>query len=259
MPREKAMYYDDAWRLLEERINDDVNLNSVVDRVCQQVWGGWGVRYIDDAVLRREDANADGDYIDATDTEWNYLTDAQFSVIAMVEDTGLLVERTAYTPYGQARHSFREDLDGDGDVDSADQSIFMGSYGQSIGAANAAHDGVADELVPPGDAHGFAWVELRLLPCRVLRRLQAVLERERCVGGAGQQQYACARAVSAARFVCAEYIGPRGACGDVLSVVSPGHLHRPSHMSTPRASALRVRLRSRCVVVGRSHVTRSVM
>ena|GEM_PF-6887477 len=154
MTREKAMHYDQGWRLLGWDISPSCPLNdggsmgrsetcptrsTAIDRVCQQVWGK---RYIDDAVLRREDANADGDYIDPTDNEWNYITDAQFSVIALVEDTGTLVKRTDYTPYGEARHSFREDLDGDGAVDAADLTLFNASYGKSIG--DAAYNADAD-------------------------------------------------------------------------------------------------------------------
>lgn len=49
----------------------------------------WGARYIDDAVLRRLDNGSDG----TEDGRWYYLTDAQFSVRAVLDGTGKLTER----------------------------------------------------------------------------------------------------------------------------------------------------------------------
>jgi len=45
------MAYDPAWRLLEERIDDDFDAvpSDGVDRICQQVWGA---RQLDIAALR---------------------------------------------------------------------------------------------------------------------------------------------------------------------------------------------------------------
>lgn len=110
-------YYDQSWRMVEQRINTDYGGSSDIDEVAQYVWGE---RYIDDAVLRRVDKNADGDFEDAGDDWHYYITDAQFSVRALVDDSAALVERVEYTPYGVGKHHHPEDADGDGDVDAAD-------------------------------------------------------------------------------------------------------------------------------------------
>ena len=114
--------YGAGWQLLEERI--DTDLDASIERVGQQVWG---VRYIDDAVAKRLDRLNDGSW----DASYVYLTDAQFSVRALAETSlsgaAEIVERVAYTPYGEARHRYAGDMDGDGDVDTADISAIPGS------------------------------------------------------------------------------------------------------------------------------------
>ena len=111
-------------------------------RVAQQFWG---LRYIDDAVARRIDVNADGDYIDddAQDPPvegegtWFYITDVQFSAVAMLTESGVLAERVRYDAYGRARHHRAGDIDGDGDADGTDLLTLLdntsGTWGQSIG------------------------------------------------------------------------------------------------------------------------------
>ncbi|MFO0961758.1 MAG: hypothetical protein U0625_02505 [Phycisphaerales bacterium] len=53
----------------------------------------WGTRYVDDVVLHRVDANADGDFGDAGDGARHHLTDAQFSSVCLVDDAGVVAER----------------------------------------------------------------------------------------------------------------------------------------------------------------------
>ncbi|HRQ73077.1 MAG TPA: RHS repeat-associated core domain-containing protein [Phycisphaerales bacterium] len=131
---ERRLFYSASWQMLEERIDDDVDEGFEADRVAQQVWG---VRYIDDAVLRRTDANADGDYVDEGDRVDYYITDAQVSVVAVVGPTGALRERVVYSPYGEGRHHWPADLDGDGDVDSTDMAWYQNSANLvGIGHAN---------------------------------------------------------------------------------------------------------------------------
>lgn len=131
---ERRLFYSASWQLIEEHVDDDVDEGFEADRVAQQVWG---VRYIDDAVLRRTDANADGDYVDEGDRTDYYLTDAQFSVVAVVGPTGALRERVVYSPYGEGRHHWPADLDGDGDVDSGDMAWYQNSANLvGIGHAN---------------------------------------------------------------------------------------------------------------------------
>jgi len=125
----RLFFYDPQWRLLEERINDDSDAGSTIDRHAQQVWG---FRYIDDAVMRREDGTANGSYANASDSEWYYATDVLFSVIAVLDDTANLQERVEYTPYGTALHHWSGDFDGDRDIDSGDSTALSNASGNSI-------------------------------------------------------------------------------------------------------------------------------
>jgi len=58
--------------------------DQIDDRIAQQFWG---IRYIDDAVARRLDTNADGDYTDLGHATYFHITDVQFSSVAMIDDT----------------------------------------------------------------------------------------------------------------------------------------------------------------------------
>jgi RHS repeat-associated protein len=92
----------------------------------------WGSRHIDDAVMMRTDTNDDGTW----DHEFYYATDAQFSTLALLDSAGTVHERTRYTPYGEARHSWGNDVDSDGDADSADRSAITSiTVGTTIGSA----------------------------------------------------------------------------------------------------------------------------
>ena len=51
-----------------------------------------------------------------------YVTDVQFSSVALIDDVGDLVERVSYDAYGRGRHRPLGDLDGDGDVDGVSGS-----------------------------------------------------------------------------------------------------------------------------------------
>ncbi|TVQ64151.1 MAG: hypothetical protein EA378_00115 [Phycisphaerales bacterium] len=86
---ERRYYYDAGWRLLEEHVLRCGSLSST----SQQVWG---LRYIDDAVARRVDHNGNRSFTDvisadpqsqphARDRTYGYITDHQFSVVAVVE------------------------------------------------------------------------------------------------------------------------------------------------------------------------------
>jgi RHS repeat-associated protein len=79
----------DRWQVLEERVGQSS------DPDCQFVWG---LRYIDDLVLRDRDTSqpANG----ALDERLYALEDALFSVVALTDDTGTIQERYAYHGYG---------------------------------------------------------------------------------------------------------------------------------------------------------------
>ena len=134
------MSYGADWRLLEERVDDNLSLSAWtegtwspgtdLDRVQQSVWG---TRYVDDIVLHRVDRNTDGDYSDPGDGTWHHLTDAQFSSVCLVTDAGIVAERVAYSAYGTARQLWREDINADGAVDSADLALLLAAFGSGVG------------------------------------------------------------------------------------------------------------------------------
>lgn len=142
LDQKRVMYYTPAWQMIQEDIDDDYITSPGIDRRAQQFWG---VRYIDDAVARRMDADLDGVY----ENTWFYVTDAQFSVIAMLSSSGALVERVRYEPYGNARHHWPGDMDLDGDADTTDKNAIISAYGVIGSAAYKAEadlkrDGVVD-------------------------------------------------------------------------------------------------------------------
>jgi hypothetical protein len=56
-------------------------------------------------------------------------TDAEFSTAAIVDHTAELAERITYSAYGEARHHWAADVDGDGAVTTADQTIIANLAG----------------------------------------------------------------------------------------------------------------------------------
>ena len=75
----------------------------------------------------------DGDYLDPGDGTWHHLTDAQFSSVCLVTDAGIVSERVAYSAYGTARQLWREDINADGAVDSADLALLLAAFGSGVG------------------------------------------------------------------------------------------------------------------------------
>src|SRR5690606_11462901 len=53
---QRLLYYSGAWQVVEERVDDAWSSGHTTDRIVQYVWG---LRYIDDLVLNRQDSNAD--------------------------------------------------------------------------------------------------------------------------------------------------------------------------------------------------------
>jgi RHS repeat-associated protein len=130
--QQRLMHYSDRWQLLEEDVWDAWTEQTPgdIDRHVQYVWGYSGGRYIDDIILRREDRDADGDYeLETDDIARYYLTDAQFTPVAIIDDGADVIERTSYMPYGHARHHRMADLNGDGKTNTADQLLLLGNWG----------------------------------------------------------------------------------------------------------------------------------
>ncbi|MBC7834516.1 MAG: hypothetical protein H7Y88_05370 [Phycisphaerales bacterium] len=126
LDEKRLFYYSAAWQMIQEDIDTSYVSSPGTNNRAQQVWG---LRYIDDAVARRTDSGANGSY----ESTYYYVTDAQFSVVAILSSTGVLQERVRYEAYGKARHSWPSDVDGDGDSDTTDSSTITGAYG-TIGA-----------------------------------------------------------------------------------------------------------------------------
>ncbi len=130
----RLMYYSANWQLLEERIDRSWTSGFTEDERAQTFWGK---RYIDDAVGRRRDRDANGTY----DNNFFYVTDAQFSTVAMVNaSNSRVVERVTYNSYGKARHHFGGDVTGDGAATAAgDDAALVTTIGlgsNSIGQVN---------------------------------------------------------------------------------------------------------------------------
>ncbi len=137
LDQKRVYLYGADWRMLEERIDTDVTTDSDsiggaaddTDWVSQQFWG---LRYIDDAVGKRVDRTGAGDFVDNSDcTYWYQLTDTQFSVGVVLDSAGYVYERVSYDAYGQARHRFAADCDGNGQYDNNDNSGFF-THGTTI-------------------------------------------------------------------------------------------------------------------------------
>jgi len=85
----RDFYYSGQWQNLEERTTA---APTQVER--QYVWG---LRYIDDLVLRERDTNGDG----TLDQRVYVLQDDNFNVVAQTNTSGAVQKRQAYEAYGQ--------------------------------------------------------------------------------------------------------------------------------------------------------------
>jgi YD repeat-containing protein len=136
--RKTTFWYDAAWRVVQETQRDQTNgAGTLEESTIQQVWGA---RYIDDAVARmRVTGNGSGGVAAGAAQELAFqLTDAQFSVIAVATPgkPGVVIDRIAYSPYGEATRTLRSDVNGDGFVNQSDYSgIIKPRTGAAIGTA----------------------------------------------------------------------------------------------------------------------------
>ena len=81
-------YYNESWQLVEER--KDGSSYPLAQYV-------WHPEYVDALALRWYDEDVDGSGV----LEQYSLHDAQYSVRAVTDDAGSVLERYIYTPYGQ--------------------------------------------------------------------------------------------------------------------------------------------------------------
>ena len=92
----RHFYYTDPqkWQVIEERLESSGTISANPDR--QFVWG---LRYIDDFVLRDRDTDSNGSF----DERLYSLQDANWNVTALVNSDGSVEERYAYSAYGRPR------------------------------------------------------------------------------------------------------------------------------------------------------------
>ena len=96
----RHFYYNQQWQVIEERLGTSTSANK------QFVYHP---NYVDAIAMRR----------DASGNDHYYLQDANFNVTAVTDDTGAVVERYAYTPYGEVTvldDNFSADSDGKSDI-----------------------------------------------------------------------------------------------------------------------------------------------
>lgn len=96
----QTLYVWDGWQLLAEV--DGQTGDLIADYVH-------GPGYIDDLVVSRRDRDRDGDF--DTDEQFFYLTDQQYSTVALLDAAGDVVERYGYDAFGAPTF-----YDGDGTV-----------------------------------------------------------------------------------------------------------------------------------------------
>jgi RHS repeat-associated protein len=103
-------YYNESWQVVEERKDDDANPLS------QYYWHPY---YIDALAFRIYDATLTG-----TDSVIHYyVQDANFNVTAVLNDTGTVLERYQYTPYGDVMF-----LEADFDVAASQQTTIGNTH-----------------------------------------------------------------------------------------------------------------------------------
>jgi len=100
----------------------------------------YGIRYIDDIVLRVRDANASG----PPEERRYYLTDANYNVVMRTDDSGRGVERMFYSAYGQPECFPFGDVDGDYVVDEADATALAAIISSGNASSSADINILAD-------------------------------------------------------------------------------------------------------------------
>jgi len=124
LDQQRVMIYSANWQLLEEYVDDDVPLDTGPSDIDRHFQNFWGVQYIDDLCQRRVDTDFDGDF----DDTYFHLTDVQYSTRVVIDRTGQVIERVHYDAFGKAVHQHGTDVDGDRDIDSADESLVQTIY-----------------------------------------------------------------------------------------------------------------------------------
>jgi len=132
MDQERTFYYGASWRILEEHVDSDLSSSTDDVWISQEFWGAG---YIDDSIAKRIDRGGTGDWSASNQdrSHWFRLSDTQFSVVAVLNEHGVVHERLSYDAYGVANHRFGGDANGDGSFTSAD--LGLGTYNGVIGSS----------------------------------------------------------------------------------------------------------------------------
>jgi RHS repeat-associated protein len=85
----RRYYYSDQWQIVEERLNSD----TTAERRFV-----WGLRYLDDLVLRDRDVDHD-----ASMDERLYVLSDYFNPTAIADEDGVVLERYGYDAFGLSR------------------------------------------------------------------------------------------------------------------------------------------------------------
>ena len=123
----RHFYYTFGWQLLETRKTTDPE--AAPEDLNPEFQFVWSQRYIDAPVLRDENKNADNDCTDPEDQRLFYLNDANMNVTALVNTSGTVLERYAYTPYGKVtvlNADWSPDADNKSDYDNS--ILYCGYY-----------------------------------------------------------------------------------------------------------------------------------
>jgi len=230
-------YYYDGQRMIETR---DVNNQVLKQHV-------WGLTYVDELVqiaINQDPENA----TTGTNTEnlcerffWA-LQDANFNVMAVVNSTGIVVERYEYTPYGQrtifGRDWLATDADEDGTVNLGDWSKLAIEFEES-GYEASTSDTTGDGIVNLSDQSqmSFDWGKCwapAADPLASYPRLETT--RGRRLRGW--------RPAARARRACRSSAA-RGWRPARRAAWAPGRSSDPARTSSPPRDAVRVRCRGR--------------
>jgi RHS repeat-associated protein len=94
-------YYTAGWQVVEERSATALADTQTVATVPSVQWV-WDPRYVDAPILRDQNKDGDGSCTGPADQRLYYVQDANWNTTALLTTAGAVVERYAYTPYGQA-------------------------------------------------------------------------------------------------------------------------------------------------------------
>lgn len=92
--------YYTGWQVIEVRRDTDSTKGGDPDADPMEQFV-YHTYYIDAVAVRYWDDPDDGGGLDGTQVEQYYAHDAQFNVIALMDDTGAVLERYRYAPYGE--------------------------------------------------------------------------------------------------------------------------------------------------------------